>query len=110
MNIATTTSRKTRQRLGTRPLLAFIAAAAIAVSVAAGVTWRTNQGSKNLVSRPVTASVENRPFDQYHTLYIVGSSAQREFVEERQLQAANEREGAGISSTGISYSILQFRD
>src|SRR2546423_5550986 len=109
MNSAITNSRKAMDTLGKHHLLTLLAVAATGLVIATGITWRTNTGGEQAVSRPVASTVENRAFHQYHTYYIVDSAAQRDFVENSELQAVNEREGANISSAGISSSILEFR-
>jgi hypothetical protein len=109
MNITATASRKTWRTIGRHQLLALVAGAAIAAGITAGVTSQVNGGSSELVSRPVSSSAQVRPFEQYLTYYVVDSPAQREFVLNSQNEAANEREGAGLSSLGLSYSIVEFR-
>jgi hypothetical protein len=109
MNVTATATRKTWRTIGKHQLLALIAGGALALGIAGGVTLKVNGGNNEALSRPVSGSVQYRPFESYLTYYVVDSQAQREFVLNLQNEAAKEREGAGLSSLGISYSIIEFR-
>ena len=110
MNTATTAHPKTWRTIGKRQLLALIAGGAMAIGIAGGVTWRLNEDSAQLVSRPVSSTAHFRTVDSYLTYYVVDSDAQRDFVQKSENEAANERAGSGLSGDGLSYSIVQFRN
>ena len=109
MNTATTASHKTWRTIGKHQMLALLAGGVIALGIAGGVTW-LNEGNNQLVSRPISSTAHFRTVDSYLTYYVVDSDAQRDFVQKSENEAANERFGAGISSDGLSYSIVQFRN
>jgi hypothetical protein len=110
MNTATMASHKMWRNIGKRQLLVLIAGGAMALGIAGTVTWKLNEDSAQLVSRPVSSATHFRTVDSYLTYYVVDSDAQRQFVLNSENEATNEREGAGLSSLGLSYSIVQFRN
>jgi hypothetical protein len=110
MNTATTARPKSWRTIGKRQLLALLAGGAMALGIAGGVTWRLNEDSAQLVSRPVASTAHFRTVDSYLTYYVVDSDAQRAFVQKSENDSANERASSGLSSDGLSYSIVQFRN
>ena len=109
MNTATTASPRMWRNVGKRQLLVLIAGGAMAIGIAGSVTWKLNADSNQLVARPISSTAHFRTVDSYLTFYVVDSEAQRDFVQNSENEAANERAGSGMSSDGLAYEVVQFR-